>query len=215
MKPITLVLADDHKIFRDGFKTFLRKQKDITIVGEASNGKELVEIVAVKSPDIVVTDIQMPIMDGIEASRTIKLKHPSTGIIALSMHTEESLVVEIVEAGATGYLIKNVGKHDLLEAIKTVYEGGSYYCQSISKKLLERLTKIKFHHNARPQFTLREIEVIKLICKEFTNKEIATALSLSPRTIEGLRENIQRKIGAKNIVGVAVYAIANRIINLD
>jgi DNA-binding NarL/FixJ family response regulator len=216
MRTITLVLADDHEIFRDGFKTLLKKQKDIEFVGEASNGKELIELVEMKKPDIVVTDIQMPIMDGIEATRLIRSKHPSIGIIALSMHLEESLIVEAVEAGVNGYLSKNVGKQELIEAIKTVKGGESYYCKSISKKLLERLTRLKFQaQNLKPHFTERELEVMKLICKEFTNKDIATALSLSSRTVEGIRESIQKKIGAKNTAGIVVYVIKNRIIDLE
>jgi two-component system, NarL family, response regulator NreC len=132
------------------------------------------------------------------------------------MYVEESLVVDIIEAGATGYLIKNIGKKELFEAIKTVSEGGSYYCSSISKKLLDRLTKIKFSpHSLKPQFTERELEVLKLICKELTNKEIASLLALSPRTVEGIRESLQKKIGAKNTVGIAVYAVKNRIIDTD
>jgi DNA-binding NarL/FixJ family response regulator len=216
MKPITLVLADDHEIFRDGLKALLKKQKDIDLVGEASNGSELLEVVEKKQPDIVMTDIQMPLINGIEATRIIKSKHPGIGIIALSMYMEESLVVYIITAGASGYLVKNVSKPELVEAVKSVCRGESYYSTAMSRKLLDRLTKIKFHQEyLKPQFTKREIEVLRLICKEYTHKEIASILSLSPRTIEGIRENIQKKIGAKNTIGIAVYAIKNRIVNPD
>ncbi|HYJ39013.1 MAG TPA: response regulator transcription factor [Chitinophagaceae bacterium] len=210
---INLILADDHEFFRIGFKSLLKKRKEIRVIAEASNGKELIEQVEKHQPDIVVTDIGMPLMNGIEATRYISSKFPNIGVIALTMFDDENSVVDVVQAGAQGYLNKNVEKEEVFEAIHSVYEGRSYYCNSISKKLLDRLTRFRFDSKSlNPKFTMHELDVIKLICKEQTNAEIAEIMNLSIRTIEGLRKKIQQKMGAKNIAGIVLYAVNHRLV---
>jgi DNA-binding NarL/FixJ family response regulator len=214
---IKIVIADDHEIFRDGFKLMLTKQKDILLVGEAENGRELVKLVQEKKPDVIVTDIKMPIMDGIEAARTINELFPDKGIIGLSMFDEDDLIVDMLEAGARGYLLKNANKEQIGEAIRTVYNGDPYYCKTTSRKLTEMIAKSRYNPYKKKEkvvFTEREIEVIELVCKEMSNKEIAEKLFLSIRTVEGLRLKVAEKMNVKNPVGMVMYALKNGLVKL-
>jgi DNA-binding NarL/FixJ family response regulator len=212
--PIRLILADDHEIFRDGFKVMIRKQPAFELIGEAANGEELIRLVRELKPDVVITDIKMPRLDGIEATRRLTQEFPSIGIIALSMFDEENLIVDMLEAGAKGYLLKNAHKDEIIDAIKTVYADQTYYCGSTSVKLAQLIAKSNFNphrKSLRPELTDKEIEVIRCICQQMSNKEIANKLNLSVRTIEGYRDKIQEKIKVKNMAGIVVYAIKNNI----
>jgi DNA-binding NarL/FixJ family response regulator len=158
----------------------------------------------------VVTDIKMPILNGIEATKTISSRFPRIGIICLSMHDEDDLILEMLEAGAKGYLLKNADKDEVLDAIHAVYNGDPYYCRSTNAKLARLIAKNKYHSFTRtekPEFNEKELEVIQLICQEFTNKEIGEKLFLSVRTVEGYRLRILEKMQVKNSVGLVVYAI--------
>lgn len=212
--PIRIVIADDHEIFRDGFHVMLKKQTDIELVGEAADGNELIEITGALKPDIVLTDIKMPILNGIEATRIIKKKYPAIGIIALSMFDDDNLIIDMLESGAKGYLLKNTSKSDIIDAIKMVYNGEFYYCRSTSQKLIELMAQSNFNpykEIPKPEFSMKELEIIVLICQQATTKEIASKLFLSIRTIEGYREKIQEKMNVKNAAGIVVYAIKNGI----
>ena len=216
--PIKIILADDHEIFRDGFKVLLRKQKEVALIGEASNGEELVEVATALKPDVVITDIKMPRMDGIAATRQLTSLMPHVGVIALSMFDEESLIVDMLEAGAKGYLLKNAPKVEILEAIRSVYQQQTYYCASTSGKLAQLIAKSSFEGGRKekvPEFTERELQIIRLVCQEKTNKEIAEELFLSVRTIEGYRDKIQEKIQAKNAAGVVIFAIRHKIYTIE
>lgn len=212
---IKIVLADDHEIFRDGFKAMLKKQPSVELIGEAANGEELIQITHRLKPDVVVTDIKMPKMDGLEATRVLSKELPGIGIIALSMIDEETLIVDMMEAGAMGYLLKNAHKNEIIEAIKAVNSGNVYYCNGASAKLTRMIAKsdrIPFNKKAsKVEFSQKEIDVILYICQEMTNKEIADRLNLSIRTIEGYRDRLLEKIGAKNSAGIVIYAIRNNI----
>jgi len=214
-KQIKIILADDHEIFRDGFKSMLRKQPSIEMIGEAANGDELVKLTRQLLPDVVVTDIKMPKMDGLEAAKIIAREFPRIGIIALSMIDEESQIIDMMEAGAKGYLLKNAHKNEIVNAINAVYDGEVYYCNETSSKLSRLIAaneKIPFiRKKEKIEFSDKEIDVILLICEQLTNKEIAQRLNLSIRTIEGYRDRIQEKIGARNAAGIVVYAIKNNI----
>jgi DNA-binding NarL/FixJ family response regulator len=215
--PIRIVIADDHEIFRNGFKLLLKNQNELELVGEAENGKDLLDIVSEQLPDVVVTDIKMPVMDGIEACKTIKKLYPSIEVIALSMFNEDNLIVDMLEAGARGYLLKNTNKNELLLAAKTVHEGNTYYCTATSARLTKMIAESKFNpYRNQPvkTFTAREQDIIKLICQQYTNKEIAQALKLSFRTIESYREKIHEKTGAKNSIGVVIYAIKHGLFEI-
>lgn len=212
--PIRIAIADDHEIFREGFKLLLKNQPALELVGEAENGAELLKVAAAVQPDVVITDIMMPVMDGIEACRQIKKKYPSTNVIALSMFNEDHLVVDMLEAGARGYLLKNTNKNEVLQAAKAVFEGSTYFCPSTSNKLAKMIAESKFnpYKESSPQkMTERELDIIKLICQQHSNKEIAGVLNLSIRTVESHRERIQEKTGAKNSIGIVIYAIKHKI----
>jgi len=212
--PIRIVLADDHEIFRDGFHVMLKKQSDIQLVGEAANGLDLIKVTEKLLPDIVITDIKMPKLDGIEATKILTKKFPGINIIALSMFDDDNLIIDMLEAGAKGYLLKSAHKKEIIEAIKTVYKNETYYCKSTSTKLVIMIGQSRFDpykEIQKPEFSQREIDIITLICQEASNKEIALKLFLSVRTIEGHREKIQEKIKAKNAAGIVIYAIKTGI----
>jgi DNA-binding NarL/FixJ family response regulator len=216
--PIRIILADDHEIFRDGFKAMLKKQPSVQLIGEASNGEELIERARQLLPDVIVTDIKMPRIDGIEAAKRLTEELPQIGIIALSMFDEENLIVEMLEAGAKGYLLKNAHKDEIIEAIKTVHEDQTYYCNHTSAKLAQMIAKSNFQSHTKTkkvEFSDREIAVIRYVCQEMTNKEMAHHLNLSTRTVEGYRDRIQEKIGARNAAGIVVYAIKNHIYKVN
>jgi DNA-binding NarL/FixJ family response regulator len=206
--PITVVIADDHEIFRDGFKAMAKKFPEIKVIGEAQHGQELIEVVEKLNPDVILTDIKMPKMDGIEATRYLaKLK---MNVIALSMFDEDNLIMDMLEAGAKGYLLKNADKKEIIQAILTVHKGKNFYCKDTSDKLLKMIAKSNFNPYTkikRPQFKDRELEVIRLICDQLSTKEIGEKLNLSARTIEGYREKILEKMEVHNTAGIVVYAI--------
>ena len=212
-KTVRILIADDHELIRKGFAVLLKKQAGITIVGEAADGEELVALQNQLKAEIVITDIQMPVMNGIEATRQILAQYPETGIIALTMFNEDSMIIDMLEAGARGYLLKNTNREELAEAIHNVHQGGSYYCNDTSKKLTSLIaaSKISYLKNDQPTLNSREIEIVKLICKEYSSKQIAAQLGYTTRTVENYREKILEKIGSKNMVGIAVYAIKNNI----
>lgn len=212
--PIRIVLADDHEIFRDGFSGLLKKQDDIKMIGEASNGEELVRITEKLMPDVVLTDIRMPVMDGIEATKLITQKFPQVYVIALSMFNDDNLVIDMMEAGAKGYLLKNAHKTEIIDAIRTVNRDEIYYCKQTSDKLIKMMANSRFHPQKDKlieSFSPKEIEIIKLICQQFSSKEISEHLHSSIRTIEGYRKKIQEKMKVKNSAGIVVYAIRNNI----
>jgi DNA-binding NarL/FixJ family response regulator len=209
-EPIKIVIADDHEIYRDGLKLMLTKAKDIDLVGEAEDGNKLVKLVDAVKPDVIITDIKMPVMDGIEATMTILKKHPKIGIIGLSMFEEEQQIMDMLDAGALGYLLKNSDKVELIEAIHAVADGQQYFCQHTSSKMA-KVIALSRHGSTKakktPDFEKREREIITLICEGLTNKEIGDKLNISPRTVEGIRMRILEKMNARNSVGIVITAI--------
>jgi DNA-binding NarL/FixJ family response regulator len=209
--PIKLIIADDHEVYRDGLKTLLVRSKEIEVIGEASNGKELVMLCKSMTPDIVLTDIMMPVMDGIEATAYLASSMPSVRVIALSMFNQDNLVLDMLKAGATGYLIKNANKDEILEAIQSVYRNIPYYCKSTSIKLARLIGGSQFGAKSKERisFTDKELSIIKLICQEKTSKEIGDQLFLSSRTVEEYRQRIRDKMEVKSTTGIVIYAIKN------
>jgi DNA-binding NarL/FixJ family response regulator len=209
------VIADDHEIFRDGLALMLSKQPDLKLEGQAEDGNELVKLVEETQPDLVITDIKMPRRDGIEATKILLQKFPDLKIIALSMFDEENLIVEMLEAGAKGYLLKNANKNEILEAIQEVYQDKAYYCRHTSARLATMILKSTFNPYKKQEpvaFTDREVEIIKLICRQCTAQEIGEKLFLSRRTVEGYRTKILEKMNVKNAVGVLIFALKHNII---
>ena len=211
---IKVAIADDHEIFRDGLRVMLQKQADINLVAEAADGKELIEQVKMQQPDIVISDVKMPRMDGAAATRHIAEHYPHIGIIALTMFDEEELIIDMLEAGAKGYLLKNADKHEIIEAIKSVYNQQPYYCRHTSNKLAQMVAKSKFNphkQKQKPEFNDREQEIITDICNGLTSKQIAEKIFLSVRTVEGLRMKIMEKMDVKNTAGIIIYAIRHHL----
>jgi DNA-binding NarL/FixJ family response regulator len=212
---IRLVIADDHEIFRDGMALMLSKQQDVVLAGQAENGRELLKLVDDVHPDVVMTDIKMPVMDGIEATKLLLQKNPDLKIIALSMFDEENLIVDMLEAGAKGYLLKNADKQEILDAISNVYEDKTYYCRHTSAKLASLIVKSKFnpHKKTEPvSFNEREKEIVRMICQQCTTQEIGQKLFLSKRTVEGYRTKILEKMHVKNTAGVVIFALRHHLI---
>lgn len=208
--PVRLLIADDHELLREGFHTMLVKYPNIELVGEAENGQELVDLTSELKPDVIITDIKMPKLDGIAATKLITQKHPDIRIIAFTMFEEEALIVEMLEAGAHGYLLKSSSKDEILEAIQAVIRYKAYYCRETTRRLAHLISKSKFDLKTgleKPLFTEKELQIIRMICDGMANKQIAGKLKLSNRTIEGHRERIQEKMKTKNTAGIVVYAI--------
>ena len=205
---IRVVIADDHKLIRDGFKLFTRNHERIKLIGEAADGLELLEIAHKLKPDVIIADIGMPRMDGLEATRRLKKELPQIAIIILSMFTSALRIEEIIEAGAMGYLTKNADQEEILMGIEEVNEGRHFFCAESTKLLeLEELNKSSKRH-----LNEREIAIIRLLCEEKSNKEIAVEMDLSQRTVEKYRNVICFKIRANNVAGIVLYAVRNNLI---
>ncbi len=210
--PIRIVIADDHLIFREGFKLLLNNQPELALVGEADNGKSLLALIEKTAPDIAFVDIKMPEMDGIETCKKIKANGIATKVIALSMFNDDYLIIEMLEAGALGYLLKNTDKQEVLAAAKAVNMGHNYYCDSTSHKLTKLIAANRYQpHKPTKQLKLsiRETEVLTMLCNQLTNKEIAEKLNISFRTVETYRLSLLEKTDSKNVIGLVVYAIRN------
>lgn len=214
---ISVVIADDHQIFLEGLKLVLKKIPEILLIGEALNGVELLNLVTKKKPAVVLTDIKMPDMDGIQACKEIRQNFPDIQVIAISMFDDEYMIVDMLEAGARGYLLKSTNKSEILLAIQTVLQGDTYYCKETSSKLTKLIADSRFDPFNRSSFkslTEREKDIIALICEQYSNKEIAAKLKISSRTVETHREKIHEKIGARNSIGIAIYAMRHNLIKI-
>ncbi|HEX3384392.1 MAG TPA: response regulator transcription factor [Mucilaginibacter sp.] len=217
MKPINLAIADDHKIFRNGLKATLEDYPDFNLMAEASNGRELIGLLSDHTPDVVLMDIKMPEMDGMQTTAYINQNHKSVKVLALSMHNEDKYIVDMMRAGASGYLLKNAEPEEIIEAILTVYNKGFYFNEHLSVTLIKQLVG-PGHGDALSQQHVelndREIEVLKLVCQEYSNQEIADRIFLSVRTVEGYRARLFEKTGSKNLVGLVIFAIKRGIISV-
>jgi two-component system, NarL family, response regulator NreC len=211
MKRIRILLADDHAVVRQGFKMILDAQPDMEIVGEAGNGREAVEQAEQLRPDIVVMDVAMPELNGIEATRRLAASMPRTRVIALSMHKDSVYVREILRAGARGYLLKDSGAGDLVSAIRAVASGESYLSPAVSNAVLDDYRK----HVTNPidLLTSREREVLQMLAEGKTNKEIAVVLNLSVYTVDAHRGRIMEKLNVHSINELVRFAVRNGLID--
>lgn len=218
MKSINLAIADDHKIFRNGLKATLEDCPDFKLLIEASNGKELIGQLATHTPDVILMDIKMPEMDGMQTTAYIHEHFKQIKILALSMHNEDKYIVDMMKAGASGYLLKNAEPEEIIEAIATVYEKGFYFNEHLSVTLIKQLVGPGNYKGGAEQQQVdlneREIEVLKLVCQEHSNQEIADKIFLSVRTVEGYRARLFEKTGSKNLVGLVIFAIKKGIISV-
>ena len=216
MGTVRILLADDHNIIRDGMRLLLERQPDFSVVGEASDGREAVQLAEDQQADVVVMDIAMPNMNGIEATRRIVERHPQTAIVILSMHYDESYVIRSLKAGARGYLLKDAVKADLIAAIRAVAEGRSFFSPRISRILKEDYVAALSRKNADDSYELlteREREILQLVAEGKTNKEIANVLNLSLYTVDTHRTHILQKLNLHSVPEVILYAVRKGIIS--
>ncbi|MGA2117874.1 MAG: response regulator transcription factor [Bryobacteraceae bacterium] len=211
MKRIRILLADDHAVVRQGFKMILAEQPDMEIAGEAANGREAVELAEKIKPDVVVMDVAMPELNGIEATRRLAASAPHTRVLALSMHKDSVYVREILRAGARGYLLKDSPAHDLMAAVRAVAGGDGYLSPAVSSAVLDDYRK----HVTNPidLLTSREREVLQMLAEGKTNKEIATTLNLSVYTVEAHRGRIMEKLNVHSINELVRFAVRNGLID--
>lgn len=218
MGSINLAIADDHKIFREGLKAILEDQPSFRIMVEAGNGQELIQLLSEKTPDVVLMDIKMPVMDGMQATAYIQEHFPGVKVLALSMYHEDKYIVNMMKAGASGYILKNAEPREIVDAVTTVHAREFYFNERLSvtlvKQLLGERGGIRDDGQKNVELNERETEILALICQECTNVEIAEKLFLSVRTVEGYRTRLFEKIGSKNVAGLVIYAIKHGIISI-
>ncbi len=215
MANIKVLLADDHKIVRDGIKLMLNSQAGIEVAAEAGNGKQVLEKLENIYIDIVVMDINMPEMDGIAATKEIKDKYPDIKVLALTMSNDDLHIRQMIQAGASGYIMKSAGRGDLKDAILTIMDGKHYFSDEATNSIMMDLVKGKGKPSSPGlvHITDRELEILELIIKEHTNQEIAEKLFISSRTVDAHRRNLLQKTGARNTAGLVKYAFKHNIIS--
>lgn len=212
---IKVLITDDHALFRTGVKTSLAHYPDIEFIGEAENGMQLLNLIKFLKPDVILLDIQMPIMDGIATLPEVKKIHPDIKIIMLTMNDDVSMISKLMEIGANSYLTKNSDSETIYEAIKTVHTSEYYFNEYTNKAMLTGLrTKRVLETNIPEETELseKEIQVLKLMCDEKSTKEIADIVEISPRTVEAIRDRLKLKTGAKSTAGLILYAVKHRIV---
>ncbi|MEJ5993605.1 response regulator transcription factor [Pedobacter sp. Du54] len=208
-KPKTnLFIVDDHQLVVDGLRSLLDNEEHYTIVGCSNRPKEVLDKLANLEVDVLLTDINMPEMTGVELTRNVKKKFPKIKVLALSMFGERQVIREMIDAGISGYILKNTGKQELLEALAKLSGGLNFFGEEITKELMKSFT----NDDESSHLTNREIEIIRLIENEYSNKKIADLLFISERTVETHRKNIFRKTGTQSIVGLLKYAYDHKII---
>ncbi|MBO9154380.1 response regulator [Chitinophaga sp. GCM10012297] len=217
LPPIKVAIADDHKIFRSGVINTLTPYENINVVFEAEDGEHLLQIMQEQQPDVILMDLKMPKMDGIQATIKVREKYPQVKIIILTMYEDDNFIVHLVENGANAYLLKNSEPEEIYEAICTTFDKGFYFNENVNLALLKKVlhkNKQQFKPTFKNEVQLsdRELEVLKLICNEYTTQEIADQIYLSSRTVEGLRQKLLEKLSVKNTVGLVLYAFRNGLI---
>lgn len=214
---IKVIIADDHKIMRDGLKSMLEKQRDIEIIAEASDGRTSVELAIKLKPDVIIMDVAMPDMNGIEATRQIIEKSPKIKVIALSMHSDKQFILEMLNAGASGYLLKDCAFHELINAIHSVASNRSYLSPEIADVMIKEFKHVisKESLSVFSLLTSRERQVLQLIAEGKTTKEIAYTLKVSSKTIETYRQQIMYKLDIHSIAGLTKYAVREGLTSIE
>jgi DNA-binding NarL/FixJ family response regulator len=219
MKKIKIILVDDHQLVRDGIKSLLGGTTDIEIIGEASDGKELFRQLSTLKPDLLIMDISLPDISGIEITKKICADWPGIKVLMLSMYNSEDFILNSIKAGAKGYLPKNTSRNELLEAIYAIQSGEDFFSESVSKTMLKSYIRQATSDEVPPDksnelLTSREIEVLKLYVEGLINKEISDKLDISIRTVETHKNHIMRKLGLKSTVEMVKFAIRNKIVEI-
>lgn len=208
-KIIRIAIADDHQLVRAGIARILQENQDFVIVQQAANGRELLDAIKNTKPDVILLDLEMPILSGRETLIEIRKEYPNIKVLVLTMHNNEAFIVQMMELGANGYLIKNTDPKEVTQAIYKVTESEFYFSDIVSMAMLQGISNPKAMTNQLKSHDLteREIDVLRLICKEYTTIEIGEALFLSPKTIEGYRKLLMDKTGARNMAGLVLFAV--------
>ena len=208
---IRVLIADDHQMFIDGIKSLLVNNKRIQISGEAHNGFEVTEFVTKQTVDLILLDMSMPVMDGMEAMKIVKQKSPGIKIIMLTMFNTRDQIEKLLRAGADGYVLKNTGKEELVLAIETVMKGESFFSKEVTEQIMAGIQKKKTanRNSMAVELTEREKDVLRLIVKEHTTQEIAEKLFISTNTVETHRKNLISKLNVRNVAGLVKYALQN------
>ena len=215
MDKIKIAIADDYAIFRDGLKVGLRPDRSLQVVLEADNGIELMDGLEKQPVDVILMDLKMPVMDGIEATREVKKKFKTIKVLAVTMYDDPKFIIHLMENGANGYLLKNAEPEEIRNAIHAAHENEYYFNEIVNKALIKKLVikgNIKPSFNEQIEFTERELEVLKLICNEKTAPEISKEIFLSARSVEGIRQRLIEKTGARNSIGLVMFAVKNGLI---
>jgi DNA-binding NarL/FixJ family response regulator len=212
---IKIAIADDYKIYREGLKVGLAADEQLQVILEADNGEDLVKALETSTPDVILMDLKMPLMDGMEATRLVRKKYPGIKILVVSMYEDDKFIIHLMENGANGYLLKNAEPDEIIRSIYAVHENGYYFNDLVNKALLKKLVlknNLKPSFNQDVELTERELEVLKLICQEKTATEIAKEIFLSPRSVEGIRQRLIEKIGVRNTAGIVMFAVKNGLV---
>jgi DNA-binding NarL/FixJ family response regulator len=215
MSKIKIAIADDYKIYRDGLKVNLSLDDNMEVVQEADNGEDLLNGLAASKPDVIIMDLKMPIMDGMEATKEVRKKFNAIKVLVVTMYEDDKFIIHMMENGANGYLLKNADSEEIRKSIYSVHETGYYFNDLVNKALLKKLIlkgNIKPSFNQNIEFSERELEVLKLICEEKTAAEIGKELFISSRTVEGHRTKLIEKVGVRNTAGLVMFAIKNEIV---
>lgn len=215
MDSVKIMLVDDHKMIREGIKTYLAEDPKYDIVGEAENGIDCLNQLENLEVDLILTDLHMPEMDGIELAKEVKERYPDLKLIALTMMGESQHIKQMLAEGALGYLLKNCGETEVKLAIQNVMMGGTYYSPEVTNIIMNNIRKVKPKSGGNVAMEMpltdREKEVLKLILKEYTNQEIADELYISVRTVDAHKRNLLDKTGSKNVAGLVIYAIDRQL----
>ena len=216
MSRIRVLLADDHRMIRAGLRLVLEQQPDVAVVGEADDGRQAVSLAAELTPDVVVMDVGMPNLNGIEAAAQVKQARPETSVVMLSMHSDEGYILRALRAGATGYILKDSAEADLVSAVRAVSEGKSFFSPKVSRILLEDYMRKLRKTGAEDSYDLlsaREREILQLVAEGKSSKEIANLLNLSVYTVETHRGNMMQKLNLKGIPELILYAVRKGIVS--
>lgn len=216
---IKVIITDDHRIIREGLRSLLDRDKELQVVGEAGNGQELLNLLEHTPTDVVLMDVNMPVMDGFEALQQLKKLHPNVAVIVLTMLDNAPTLHRLMESGAIGYLLKDTGKDELCSAIKLAAKGTPFISSGMSMKMMQKVLhpskEDEAENTENAGLSKRELEILSLISEGYTNAEIADKLFTSKRTIETHRQNILEKTQAKNTPNLIKYAIQHKLIGLD
>jgi len=215
---IKIILLDDHQMFRDGVKSVIADEPDINVIGAVGSGKELYELLENNSVDLVITDITMPEISGIEVAEYISKHYPHTKVLILSMHSGEEFILKALNAGASGYLPKETSIDELLSAIHVIHGGNHYFNKAISEKIVNSVVqnreKTSDYQSKIDELTKRELEILKLVVEGLSNKEIADRLFISIRTVDSHKNNMMNKLELKSTVELVKFAIKNKLVSL-